>query len=687
MSAPEGAGAALTGALGAGGVALVRAACTVLGAAQGKAMDPAAVLADAGACTSLLELLGATPALRAAVGAHAPDLEHRVCDPGPAGQQAAATLAGQVRGAVDAAREAERAARRAHRAAQRGTPEQRRAERAERAAESARSEAETARAAHREALAALEAARTQVREIAEELEAATALLGATRTQVETERRRWTDARALATALAGSPTQVLTEALIVVPEDVRELVGKWLPAVLGEASDPQAHRAVQMREAMSVRVVDGWMRIGGSSVLVCAGSTRVLVDAGIHPGVPGVNGPEGIAEVLAGGVDAVVITHAHLDHAGYVPAVLAACPGATVYATAATADLLGPMWWDQAKVAARSGSGHRWGEHVQAALGRLVAPARGTRTRVGALEFELFDSGHILGAAGVGLSDGTSRVVISGDVSREGQLSVGGWDLPGAWARPDLLVLEATSGARAAHTPRSRVVSAFVADVRRTVDAGGVVLVPAAALGRAQEVALLVGTQLPDVPVYVDGLARSVSEVFARHTGPTGRPVQVFGGQVRPVPVGRTADLATTTRGAVVVTTGAQMTGGPVLTWARHVLPGPDNLLALVGYLDPHSPATGLRAAMESGWWTDATGTVVPVDARVETYPLGAHASADELVTIATGVHAERTMLVHGDAAARAAIAGRLSVRQLQVLGADRRWTASLPASADSGPSV
>src|SRR5262249_60881265 len=139
---------------------------------------------------------------------------------------------------------------------------------------------------------------------------------------------------------------------------------------------------------------------------------------------------------AGRLDAVVVTPAHHAQAGWVPALLARQPHVPVSATEATAALLATMWTDSAKVLARRGAGPTAGgaavpppaygpDDVRHALARLRTVQVGWRRGIGDVDIELFPAGHIVGAAGVVVHAGDRRVVVSGDVSRPGQRTVGG----------------------------------------------------------------------------------------------------------------------------------------------------------------------------------------------------------------------------------------------------------------------
>ena len=436
-------------------------------------------------------------------------------------------------------------------------------------------------------------------------------------------------------------------------------------------------AVTVDRSLRVDVLGGGAEIGGSCVLVSSGGARILVDCGARPGGTDIASmrPRHYERALQGRIDAVVITHAHNDHAGWVPALLAQRSGTPVYATPATCDLLATMWRDSAKVMSRNGVNAYGNGDVDRALDALhETPFRRTENIAG-LGVELFPAGHIVGAAGVVVSAGEQRVVVSGDVSAAGQETVGGFTPSASAQGADVLLLESTyAGDRREHHPRATVVADFFAQIERVVERGGVALVPAFALGRAQEVALLCAKHAPDVPVLIDGLAREVTEVYERHPGPDGQRRAIFAGNVRRVSIAGTGDAVRSFRGGVVVTTSGMLNQGPAVRWAKRVLPDPNSALMVVGYQDEESPGARLLRLADAGGgrfslpsMNDARDEEVEVHADVRRYQLGAHANADELAVIAQKMQARQLMLVHGEPRAQAQFGLRMRQRAQSVV--------------------
>ncbi|TYK45782.1 MBL fold metallo-hydrolase [Actinomadura decatromicini] len=429
------------------------------------------------------------------------------------------------------------------------------------------------------------------------------------------------------------------------------------------------RPVVVTAELGLRVVPlgGDDHIGGSCVLVEAGGTRILIDAGLRPGDRAAP-PRDIARALDGPLEAVVVTHAHNDHCGYVPALIARRSGLRVVATPETVALMPVMWADTAKVmAARERGRARWGadaavlygpREVDAATRRREALPLGEQRRIGALTVELFPAGHVLGAAGVVVRAGNRRVVVTGDISGFRQETVGGYAVPESARGADLLVMESTCCAEE-HDARDLRVDELVRAVAEVYGRGGRVLIPAFALGRAQEIALILRRRLPDVPVRVDGMAADLAAVFES----LDPEIRIFAGET--AAADRPAELDGFRTGVVISTSG-MLTGGPVVEWARRVLPEPGSALFISGYQDEESPGRALLELASSGGAVtlpDRDGEVtIPVRARVETMRLSAHADRRGLLDIASEIAADETMLVHGVPKRQRTFAATLGVR-------------------------
>ncbi|MFJ2033747.1 MBL fold metallo-hydrolase [Streptosporangium sp. NPDC087985] len=464
--------------------------------------------------------------------------------------------------------------------------------------------------------------------------------------------------ALAAKAAGIEPETLIAALqaIVSPPDIR----------------PEPRVTVTREFHLRVLPLGGATEIGGSCVLIEVGGTRLLVDAGLRPGDPA-QPPRDIDQALTGPIDAVVVTHAHTDHCGYVPALVERIPHLRVIATPATVQLMPAMWTDSAKLMGRRQRTYReWGlsgealyqrDAVEAAVQRCEEVPYGVRRRIGDITLELFPAGHILGAAGVVIQAGDQRVVVTGDISGFRQESVDGYEIPDAAREADLLVMESTCCAEI-HDARETRVNDLVRSVEDVYSAGGRVLIPAFALGRAQELALIMRSRLPHVPVLLDGMAADITSSFESITADRGSPLRIVGGNVSRA--NRPDDLDQFTSG-VVITTSGMLTGGPAVQWAARILPEANSALFLSGYQDEESGGARLLKLAEehaSHLPIDDHGVErrIPLRARIEMMRLSAHADKRGLLEIADEVAAQQVMLVHGISSRQRDFARILEIR-------------------------
>ena len=202
----------------------------------------------------------------------------------------------------------------------------------------------------------------------------------------------------------------------------------------------------------VTPIGGGAEIGGSAILVEAAGRRLLVDAGLHPSG---RGPLHIEDVIAGGpIDTLIVTHAHTDHAGYIPALVREWPRMRVICSSATQHLLPTMWADSAKVMERTFSEAEDGTdtplplygipETEEAEGLIEVHPNNRTFIIGELHLTLFPAGHILGAVGVVIECGDHRVVVTGDISgvNDEYFSVEAARIPEGLVRgADLLVIE------------------------------------------------------------------------------------------------------------------------------------------------------------------------------------------------------------------------------------------------------
>ncbi|MGH3506091.1 MAG: MBL fold metallo-hydrolase RNA specificity domain-containing protein [Nocardioidaceae bacterium] len=422
-------------------------------------------------------------------------------------------------------------------------------------------------------------------------------------------------------------------------------------------------------------------VTGSRFLVTTPDARVLVESGLFQGEKSLRLLNWQRfPVSASELDAVIITHAHLDHCGYLPRLSRQGFRGPVYCTRDTAALAGIVLRDSAHLQeedAEHAARHGYSRHAPPeplydrvdadTAARLLRPIDfGDTTQVApGVTTTMRPAGHILGSAVAHLDVDGHLLTVSGDLGRQAHPLL----LPPAPLGPThTLVVESTYGDTRHPAAGPEHLGAIV---RRVLGRGGVVLMPAFAVDRTpvllhQLQALARAGVLPDVPVYVDSpMALAALEVYRaslRGGAADGRPEladlpDLFDtGRVRLVAdVEESRRLNDPGHPCVIISASGMATGGRVLHHLRHQLPSERNAVVLTGF---QVPGTRGRALAQGAPALKIHGEYVPVRAEVITVPeLSAHADADELLEwIRTAPQPPRTTyVVHGEDDAREAL--------------------------------
>jgi uncharacterized protein len=277
--------------------------------------------------------------------------------------------------------------------------------------------------------------------------------------------------------------------------------------------------------MKITFLGGADEVGASGILIETAGRRVLIDCGIRPSPKAYGGlaADQLPDLsqLEGGLDAILVTHAHTDHTGALELVLERYPDAPVYATAPTFALTRVLHQDSRRIMqSRLDEEGELPLFDDVAAERLMSafvpvPFKTRLTVAEGLAATFFPAGHIAGAAMIGLESTEGNLLISGDISISPQRTVDGARPPAF--RPDAFIVESTYGGRL-HANRAVQERKLVETVAQVTAAGGKVLIPAFALGRAQEILLILDEyqrrgELPAVPVWADGMVRAICQAY------------------------------------------------------------------------------------------------------------------------------------------------------------------------------
>jgi metallo-beta-lactamase family protein len=435
-------------------------------------------------------------------------------------------------------------------------------------------------------------------------------------------------------------------------------------------------------------------VTGSKHLIEVGGARVLLDCGLFQGLKlhRERNWQPLPIDLAS-IDAVVLSHAHLDHSGWLPVLVKHGYRGPVFTNAATRDLAAVLLADSAHLQeedARRANRHGSASHKPAlplytkadaarAVARISVLGEGREAELGRVRIALTPVGHLLGASAITLTAGRERIVFSGDLGRSTDLLL---PAPQAVKRADVLLVEATYGNRS-HAPED-VQQRLGEIVRRTVARGGSVLLPSFAVGRAQALLLVLqrlkraGEIPPSLPIFLDSpMAIAATELTLKHRKllrVSARELAGLKEGVRFVETGAQSMRLTGMRyPAIIISASGMATGGRVLHHLQSLAPDERHHLVFPGF-----QVAGTRGARIVGGEREVKifGEMVPIRAEISHLEgFSGHADAGELMDWLG--HFERaprhTFVVHGDPDATDALRFRIGHR----LG----WRSSVPPHA------
>ncbi len=405
--------------------------------------------------------------------------------------------------------------------------------------------------------------------------------------------------------------------------------------------------------MDIQFLGGASEVGRLGMLFRRGPEMLLFDYGMLPKDP----PQ--YPLRAPPVDLAFVSHAHLDHSGMIPWVCGRHETQVVL-TPPTAEVSDLLLRDSLKVAAIEGFDPPFDEDD------LAATRRNFRTLdfdesvdAAGMEVTLHPAGHIPGATMYEIN-AAETVLFTGDLHTLTTDLVWG-------ARPvpcDTLVIESTYAGRR-HPDRLKTEREFIEKIRQVHHRGGVALVPCFAVGRTQDVLLMLAKA--KMGSWLDGMGKTVNSIYSHHAGylRSLKKLREAMGRTRVVGSERAADRALKEADVIVCTSG-MLDGGPVLRYLEQIRNDPRSAVLLTGF---QVEGTNGRRLMEDGVIT-LRGVDVKVKAEWQKFDFSAHAGHDELVRFIEGCDPKRVVLMHGDN--RQALADALEGREV-LLPVEGQW--------------
>lgn len=421
--------------------------------------------------------------------------------------------------------------------------------------------------------------------------------------------------------------------------------------------------------MKLTFLGGAGTVTGSKYLLACAGKKVLIDCGLFQGLKVLRQRNwNPLAVEPSTLDAVILTHAHIDHSGYLPLLVKNGFRGKIFSTAATRALCQILLPDAGHLQEEDtafANKHGFSKHHPALPLYTEADARASlqyfepvpwaqsHQLTPDLSFEFRPVGHIPGAAFARLVVAGRTITFSGDLGRARNLIM---NPPSPLAPTDYLVVESTYGDRK-HS-KENPLETFERFINHTVKRGGIVLIPSFAVGRAQEVLYLVSQlkhsrKIPDIPVYLNSpMAESATHIFEKFVGEHALSREECNRMSKGVhfvsSVEESKMLNERKDPAIIISASGMATGGRVLHHLKSLAPDPKNLILFVGFQAAGTRGEAMIRGVES---IKIHGGQVLVKAEVANIEsLSAHADADEIIKWVGGLKKPplKTFVTHGE---------------------------------------
>lgn len=438
-------------------------------------------------------------------------------------------------------------------------------------------------------------------------------------------------------------------------------------------------------------------VTGSRFLVSNNEGKVLVDCGLFQGLKTLRARNRAPwEVPPAAIDAVVLTHGHLDHVGLLPRLVRDGFRGRIYGTPPTLAIARIILEDSAKIQmeeAEKAMEEGYSRHAKPEPLYTLKDVSGTLPLFSPVEtgewktlpvpgwrVRFTANGHILGSCFIEMETGKKRLVFSGDIGRRQDLLL---PPPGRPARADVLLLESTYGNRL--HPDLDMEAELAGHIKETIIDRGTCIIPSFAVERLQAIMLILlklrqRNRIPRLPVYIDSpMGTDVFELFGRFPDWHKLSPSDFHEMKREflmvTDYSETWKAIDDTRPKVVVAGSGMLSGGRVLTYLMQLLDREETRILLMGY---QAEGTRGRNLLEGARELKIFGKYIPVAARVYHYEsLSAHADQEELFWWTAGLEQQpaQIFLIHGEPTAADALRVKLY--------AERGWEAQIPAMGES----
>jgi KH/beta-lactamase-domain protein len=426
--------------------------------------------------------------------------------------------------------------------------------------------------------------------------------------------------------------------------------------------------------ITISALGGFREVGRQAIFIQTLDSKVLIDCGVRPGAQSYTDefPRlDISEFNIEELDAVIVTHAHLDHCGLVPILFKYGYGGPIYCTKPTKSLMTLLQLDYLDVAVKEGKPTPYGlREVKKELLHTIPLEYGEVTDISPdIRLTLHNAGHILGSAMVHLhiGDGLYNIVYTGDFkyARTRLLEPAAATFP----RAETLIMESTYGAPNDVVPtREETEQQLIETLRTTIQLGGKALIPILAVGRAQEIMIVLDEAiksgaLPLVPIYIEGMLQEVTAIHTAYPEELARELKnrIFHKGENPflsehfVSVDDKSARPEIAEGGpcIIMATSGMLTGGPALEYFKLLAPNPNNTMIFVNYQIEGTLGRSILKGLKEIPLANSAGKMDVIQVRMSVKSIdgfSGHSDRKQLLKFVNNIspRPKQVMIVHGE---------------------------------------
>ena len=445
-----------------------------------------------------------------------------------------------------------------------------------------------------------------------------------------------------------------------------------------------------KEEVILCCLGGVKQVGRSCFIVMTRESKIMLDCGINPGeASGLNAYPRLDwfNFNLDELDAVIISHAHIDHQGFLPTLFKFGYKGPIYCTEPTLPLMNLLQMDSVKISKSNGTYLPYeSRDVNEVIKHCITLPYGKPTDISPdITISLNNAGHIMGSATVHLNiSGAHNILYSGDYKYartqllDSALSI--------YPRVETLITESTYGNTADIMPDQIVVYRnFTETINRTLIEGGKVLIPVPAVGRAQEIMLVIDKEmregrLIECPIYIEGMISEASAIHMSYAHYLGYDVRKSVSQgINPFQSeyftvinghGKRDEVFSDENAAIIMATSGMLEGGPSVEYFKEIAPSPNNKILFVSYqINGTLGRRVLDGTMNEVSMLDKNGKVKVVPVRCQTQKMdgfSGHSDFNQIMSFVAKIRPKRVLVNHGERSksdnVASAIYSRLKIR-------------------------